>query len=128
MIFRYAVYARSKRQLTIAYNTAEAELVGQSWATKAALGFRNVLGTVMGLIPYIKLINDNQAAISIASGSADIRGVRHLVIASLSIIETYQKGIMAILWKNTKELSADMLTKVLPHSEQTRLRAMLNFV
>jgi hypothetical protein len=115
----YTVYSKTSRQKVFSLSTAEAELIGLTWAAKTGLGIRNVIQDLFGdpakkhNVKPVRLINDNTAAVTLARGAADIRKVRHLTLGYLFVQQCTSNGSCIVEQMLGDELCADALTKVL---------------
>ena len=125
------IHYKTSRQSVICLSTAETELLGCSWASRLGLGFRNVIGEVLGFVEEerkrikVTIVNDNNAAVQIASMQADIRKVRHMKIAHLFVRQAVESENVDVEYQRGLEMPADMLTKVVHESRLKDLSKMV---
>ena len=110
-----AISWSSKRQRTISLSSCQAELIGQTQATKEAVWLRRLLkelNTSDGL-PTI-IYGDNQAAIALAHNPEFHSKSKHIEIQDFWCREMQREGHVDFKYVSTRDQVADGLTKPLP--------------
>ena len=116
----FAVFTKSKKQVTIALSSCESELVSCTSCCKELLGLRNLLADGFGIgveAISMSLCGDNSAANMIAQNQSAVRRVRHIQIDHLFVRSLTNDGTMQVHWVKTNNNPSDMLTKVLGHQK-----------
>jgi len=105
----------SVKQRTTALSSTEAEYMAMSHAMKEALWIRLLL-TSLGLpIPRpFPILCDNQSTIKIADSDSTSSRSKHIDIRYHFIREHLQSGSFEASWVSTSDMTADILTKLLP--------------
>lgn len=115
------VASRTGKQKVISTSTTEAEVISISWAAKLCMGFRNLLLELIGVMVIgpvpIFGFNDNIPAVLITQGLADIRRVRHMVIAMLYALQLTREKVLHVQHMPGVDMPADALTKVLSQTK-----------
>ena len=111
---------QSRKQLTVALSTMEAEYMALSDAIRELLS-RMYYITELGLslIQPTITFTDNQAAIALADGEGDYRRAKHIDIRYHFIRDHLQRGTVEINYIPSEKQPADVLTKALPTSKHT---------
>jgi transposase InsO family protein len=117
----------TRKQPTVALNTAEAEYMALSAASNEALWLRRLSQDIHGMDHPDSLLPtdihvDNTAAISHAENYVINSRNKHIDIRTHSIAERIESGEIVIIYVNTKEMIADTLTKPLPENQFRYLR------
>ena len=114
--FQVPIAWKSGLQTTISISSTESEIVCASWATRNFLPIQYLLEEIKQLFFFCLctpcLYQDNEAAMSCAAGGT-MRRLRHLTLHQLFVRYMAQDGKIRVLPKRTKEMIADLLTKVL---------------
>ena len=106
---------QSKKQTYVVTSTAAAEFIAMSTAVQDCIWISDVL-TALGLkleLP-VRIFNDNAAAIAIVSDYYNTNRLRGVRVAHHFIKDEEQRGFIKVEYVNTKENTADALTKRLP--------------
>ena len=74
------------------------------------------------------LYGDNEATNLIVSGNTSTRSVRHLNLQRLFARQVCKDNSVFVKHKSTKDMTADLLTKLLPEVVASRLRTLLHLV
>ena len=114
MMMGTVITSISRRQSTIAYNTAESELYAATDASKLAKWIR-VWMLDIGL-PYsgpIAVGEDNNACRIVAHGGKLTRNLRHIAIQTAALQRTIQEELIAMYAKPSQNNRADFFTKLL---------------
>jgi hypothetical protein len=120
----------SKKQSTVALSSAEAEYVAAALATKEVLWIRGLLMELgmSNFIPSPSVIKvDNQAAMFIAQNQTTSERSKHMNIKHHFIRDYTEKGVIKLEYVNSKENTADLLTKNISKKTLTNLRKYLGF-
>ncbi|MBW0538332.1 hypothetical protein O181_078047 [Austropuccinia psidii MF-1] len=103
---------QSKRQVTVASSTCQAEYIAMSFASKECLWLSHLFLPVLGrIIP--KIYSDNKAAISIADNTASRKQTQHLIREFNLINEYIVTKKIELSWVSTHDQLADIFTKAL---------------
>jgi len=108
-----AVSWTSKRQSTVASSAAEAEYTALFSATQDSVYLSNLLGDIGIECTLIRIHEDNQPAIHIASNPVTSRHSKHFDVRLHFTREKIQDGLINIVYCPTSDMVADMLTKAL---------------
>jgi hypothetical protein len=103
----------SKKQITVALSTAEAEYMAMSVATQEVKWLTALLSE-LGEAPQLPItfFTDNQAAVSISSNEAvPHTRTKHIDLRHHYVRECVQSGYMRVEWIRSEEQLADVLTK-----------------
>ena len=121
-----AVMGKSTTQRAVAQSTAEAEYAGLSGGGRHLMYASN-LAAAMGLIQKLPMVvlEDNQAAIAIASGPVSSTRTRHMLIRAHYIRDLVAKGYVKVVYCPTVDMVADIFTKPLDRIKFERFRDML---
>lgn len=112
-----AISWSSKRQATVSLSTCEAELIGQTQATKEAIWLRRFLSHVnpnADLDQATVIFGDNQGAIALAKNPQFHARTKHVAIQDYFVREKVATGEIEMRFVPTQEQIADGLTKPLP--------------
>merc|ERR1712086_1049568 len=102
---------RSSRQTISILSTAEAELNAATLGWQIVRGLRFLLSDFCIDVSRVKVLIDNQAALSIAMCGSNWR-TRYFSVRARRLNEEYQKGRAVLEHCPTKEMLADTLTKL----------------
>lgn len=115
----------SKKQVTVALSTMEAEYIALAYAIKEALWLCALLGGLGQPIKVLTVIYcDNQSAISFAHDNQFHACTKHIDIRHHFIREHIQEGSITLLHCASEDNLANMLTKALfrpTHEQQLQL-------
>jgi hypothetical protein len=116
----------SKLQPTIAQSSTEAELISHNLGAKQIITHRQFLSELglPQLLPTI-LRADNTGAIAISENDTISRDSRHLSIKLLWLRELIASQTLSLDFCPTKDMIADILTKILPRPLFERFRTLL---
>jgi hypothetical protein len=116
----------SKLQPTIAQSSTEAELISHNLGAKQLLTHRQFLSEIglPQLLPTV-LRADNTGAIAISENDTISRDSRHLSIKLLWLRELIASKTLSLAFCPTKDMIADILTKVLSRPLFERFRNLL---
>lgn len=122
-----AVAWRSKRQVTVALSTVEAEYVAMSRCVQQMSWMHNWLDEVKikhSLPGTIK--GDNRGAIALTKNTKDHGKVKHIDMRHHYIRELLQSGAITMEQVPSTDNLADLFTKPLPRDHHHRLLTALN--
>lgn len=105
---------KSKRQLTVATSSTEAEYMALYSATQMVIWLRQLLGD-LGHAPCMEttIYEDNQGCIALARNPVFHSRTKHIDIKFHFLREKIEKGVMKLKYKPTNEMIADGFTKEL---------------
>jgi histone deacetylase 1/2 len=116
----------SKKQTTPALSTTEAEYISLSENCRAISFCLTLLGHCGYSNPDpVPTMEDNQAALKLASDATDLRRVRHLQVRFHLIREYVATKIISLHYCNSENMIADMLTKPLGKAALHRLMTLM---
>ena len=104
---------RSSRQTVATLSTAEAELNAATLGWQIVEGLRYLLADFGIDVPTIKVLIDNKAALTIAMCGAAWR-TRYFAVRGHRLHQEYERGRATLLHCPTKDMLADVLTKLAP--------------
>ena len=104
---------RSSRQTVSTLSTAEAELNAATLGWQIVEGLRLLLADLGYELPKVKVLIDNQAALTIATCGANWR-TRYFAVRGHRLHEEHQLGRAELVHCPTKAMLADALTKLAP--------------
>ena len=115
----------------VTLSSTEAEYVGFTMCAKTIAWIQNIL-VFMGsdLIEFpTKMYCDNESAIQIAKGPVASGRTKHIDVRMHWIRQMIEANRIELVYRNTHDLHADMLTKNLPQPafEKHRDAVMVNF-
>ena len=104
-------------QAVIALSSCEAELIALTTAVKEGIWLTGLFQDLIGLEQMKwKIQCDNKSTVSIAETGSNCRSVRHIRLRRHLISELVNQKKLSIVWIDSSEQLADLLTKVLePH-------------
>ena len=103
---------RSKKQSVVARSSAEAEFRALALGICEGMWLKRLLEELQILVePPMKLLCDNQAAISISKNPFLHDRTKHVEIDCHFIKEKIEDGIVEIIYTPTRQQTADVLTK-----------------
>lgn len=117
----------AKRQPTVALSTCEAELIGQTQATKEAIWLRSLLKELgHEQVSATVIYGDNQGAIALSKNPHGYHArSKHIDIQHKFVTEKVLSKEVEILWTDTAHQVADGLTKPLSREPFLRFRKMV---
>ena len=118
----------SKKQVTVALSTAEAEYVALSQAAQEATWMRRLLSDLRMEATSTVILEDNQGAIAIAKNPVNHSRTKHIDIRYHYIRECVQNGQIELQYCPTDEMKADILTKPLTKQKFEYLRGQIGLV
>lgn len=123
---RGAVYAKSSTQKLNTKSSTEAELVGMSDCGNQVLWTRNFLEEQQYTMGPATIFQDNMSTIQlIKNGRSTSERTRHVDIRYFFLTDRIKTGDIQVLYKPTKDMIADVLTKPLQGEPFRRLRNLL---
>jgi hypothetical protein len=121
-----AVSWSSKKQTLVALSSTESEYVALSEAAREVLWVRRFLEDSMELVfdePTV-IFEDNQSAIAFAQNQRIVGRTKHIHVKYHFVRDLIENYTIKLVYRNTKLMTADILTKTLPpashahHSER----------
>jgi hypothetical protein len=119
---------QSKKQATVALSTAEAEYMALAEATKEMKWLRQLLEELGFTQNVTEVFQDNKACVQMASGHVNHQRSKHIDMRYHFIQEAVAEGQLKLTWIPTKEMLADVMTKVLPAPLFTKFRSLINVI
>ena len=117
----------SKKQGTVAKSTTEAEYVSLSNATQELIWMRRLLSDIGYKIETpTTMYKDNQGAIEIAKNPRFHNRTKHIDIKFHFIRERIASNELKVVYCNSNDMLADVMTKALPKDQFLKLRKLLN--
>ena len=114
---------RSVKQKSVALSTTESEYMACCDATKEAVWIRNLYQEIFGIMSKpVTIFQDNQSTIFLAKNDVVKRRTKHIDLRYHFVREQIQKGIIEIIFCDTENMTADILTKPLGKHSYQRLR------
>lgn len=117
-----AVSWLSKKQVTVALSTAEAEYIALSQAAQEGIWLRRLLSDLGMEATSTVILEDNQGAIAIAKNPVNHSRTKHIDIRYHYIRECVQNGQIELQYCPTNDMKADILTKPLTKQKFEYLR------
>ena len=116
----------SKRQITVAKSSTEAEYVALSCATQEAIWLRRLLDDIhFGDESPTVIYEDNQGAIELSKNPRHHNRVKHIDIAFHFARERVASGEINVEYCPTEQMIADIMTKPLPRDKFENFRLLL---
>ena len=108
---------RSKKQSVVSRSSAEAEFRALTLGICEGIWIQRLLGE-LGVTNEkpVKMLCDNQAAISIAKNPVHHDRTKHIEIDRHFISEKIEKAVIQLIYTPTRHQTADILTKALPRT------------
>ena len=111
-----AVSWSSRKQELVTLSTAEAEYVAATHAAKECIWLRRLTGELFpSLTTTTTLFCDNQAALKLMQDNNYHARTKHIDIRFHFICEVIANGTINMVYCPTDNMTADILTKALPH-------------
>jgi hypothetical protein len=95
----------------VATSTTEAEYIAASEAVKELCWLKRILSELLEEDVGAILHLDNQGSIKLVENPVMHRRTKHIDVRYHFIREKFQEGLFKVVYVNTKEQSADVLTK-----------------
>ena len=115
-----AVSWSSKKQELVTLSTAEAEYVAATHAAKECIWLRCLIGEIFPrLITQTILHCNNQAALQLATADNYHVRTKHIDTRYHFIRQTVEDGSIILIYCPTDDMTANILTKALPHWKVT---------
>ena len=116
----------SRKQVTVARSSTEAEYVALSSATQEAIWLRRLLSDISSQECPTTLINeDNQGAIELSKNAKHHERTKHIDIAHHFVRERVASNEIAVSYCPTNEMVADIMTKAIPRVKFQKFRSAL---
>ena len=122
-----AVSWRSRVQSVVALSSTEAEYIAMCDTAQDAVYLRRLCAALMGVaVPSVKLCEDNQPAIAIASDATlSKRASRHVQVKYHFVRQCVADGTIVLEYVPTAQMVADAMTKALARPQFRILRAAM---
>ena len=118
--------AYSHQQRSVALSSCQAEYQALASAVQELLYFRQLLGEIgYGENIPTPLLCDNQGAMYLAITTKNDPNVKHIAIKYHFVRESVKDNIVNLLYVNTREQVADIMTKPLGRSQFEKFRTMM---
>jgi Reverse transcriptase (RNA-dependent DNA polymerase)/gag-polypeptide of LTR copia-type/Integrase core domain/GAG-pre-integrase domain len=119
----------SKKQVSVALSSTEAEYVSAAQASQEVLWLRQLLNDIGELTTQATvLFEDNQGCIKIANNDKVSSRTKHIDIKYHHLRDLTERDVIRLEYCETSKMIADMLTKPLPKQKLEDLRAMIGLV
>ena len=116
----------SRKQVTVARSSTEAEYVALSSATQEAIWLRRLLSDISFQECPTTLINeDNQGAIELSKNAKHHERTKHIDIAYHFIRERVSSQEIVVSYCPTNDMIADVMTKAVPRVKFEKFRSSL---
>jgi len=120
---------RNKKQSVVARSSAEAEFRALALRICEGMWLKRLLEELQLLVePPMKLLCDNQAAISISKNPVLHDRTKHVEIDRHFIKEKIEDGIVEIIYTPTRQQTADVLTKAVARTQFDTLLSKLGMI
>jgi hypothetical protein len=116
----------SKKQISVALSTAEAEYVAARQCCAQLLWMKQTLRDFVYNLSKVPLLCDNEGAIRLADNPVEHSRTKHIDIRHHFLRDHQQKGDIDIYHISTENQLADIFTKPLDEKTFCRLRSELN--
>ncbi|WAR57495.1 hypothetical protein PtB15_8B545 [Puccinia triticina] len=115
----------SRRLVTVASSTCQAEYMALGHATRHTLWIRNLLADIIGADCVVKILCDNQSAVKIGCEDASNKRAQHVEQDFYVTNQALFQQKTSLTWIPGKEQLADILTKALGKSAHKHLAAVV---
>ena len=116
----------SKKQPSVALSTTGAEYIALSQCAQEIVWVRRLLHEIGKSSEFpTKVFEDNQGAIKLAGNPGSSKRTRHIDIRFHFTREAIEEGVIELVYCNTTEMTADLLTKPIPRQQFEKLRQKL---
>jgi hypothetical protein len=117
------VWARSVKQKIRAKNTCESETVAAVDTTENLVPVIELIKDFGMTVDRVPLYQDNKAVIEIVkSGKPASQRTKHFALRIYTLSDLVNAGVIDLVWLNTKDMLADMLSKPLTGCQFVMLR------
>lgn len=106
-----AISWETKKQVTVALSSTEAEYMGISECCKEAVYLRNLLLELTNVTYPVPIFNDNQSAHKLSANPIYHKRSKHIDVRYHFCREKVANEIVKIKYLSTSEMPADLLTK-----------------
>jgi hypothetical protein len=108
----------SKKQASVALSTCEAEYIALSLAIQEGKWIENLFNELLSSINMepckLKIFEDNQSCIKMSKNPVDHGRAKHIDIKYHYIRDEIKQGNVQVIYKQTDDMVADIMTKGLP--------------
>ena len=119
----------SRKQITVAKSSTEAEYVALSCATQEAIWLRRLLNEIHFITDLPTIINeDNQGAIELSRNPKHHNRVKHIDISFHFARERVASKEIEVIYCPTEKMIADVMTKPLPRDKFESFRSSLGVI
>ncbi len=116
----------SRKQATVAKSSTEAEYVALSMAAQEAIWLNRLMSDLgQNMDEPITIFEDNQGAMELAKNPKYHSRTKHIDICHHFIRERVMSNEIKVMYCNTKNMIADIMTKALPKPSFEKLRTLL---
>lgn len=112
-----AISWETKKQKTVALSSTEAEYMGLSEACREAIYLRNLFFEITNNLSTISVFNDNQGALKLSVNNLYHKRTKHIDIRYHFCRECVTNKIVNLIFLETAEMPADLLTKGLANTK-----------
>ena len=112
----------SKKQKIVAISTTESEYIAATEAVKEAIWLKNMLNDFGIQQNKVTIYGDNRSTIALALNNEFHARTKHINIKHHFIRSMIQDGIVELVWVDTKDNIADIMTKALTKDLFTRFK------
>ena len=116
---------QSKKQITVARSTDEAEYQAMATAASQALWLRKLLAEVHPPATKLQVFCDNQAALEHVKNPGSKNKTKHVDIQHQFVLDRITRQDLNFTWIPSEENTADMFTKALRRDSFVKLREKL---
>ena len=123
-----AISWRSKKQSSVALSTAEAEYIALSSATQEVMWLRQLFSSLLKdykLSESTTIYEDNQSAICMARNNQSHGRSKHVDIKYHFVREQVEKQTINVVYCESEQMTADILTKGVLNYQFKKLRSKL---
>lgn len=104
---------KTRKQSTIALSSAEAEYIALYEATRDMVWIKGLLVKLRVKVENVKVLEDNNSCINIATSSSSSRQTRHFDIKLLFVIQSIMDGTIKLIQVDSSEQTPHLLTEAL---------------
>lgn len=124
-VFGCCVSWLSRKQATVSLSSTEAEYIALSTATCESIWINSLLNEINIVNKQTIIFEDNQACIKIAEEPREHKRMKHIDIKYNFIREVIRDGKLKVIYVNTNDQLADLMTKPLPRLKFNYLRTKI---